>query len=65
MNAPNDNETFAMVQEATDFYKVRDLPEGRIEIHIIVPERFSALWLVKLSELRGTVAEVNDCDSRS
>jgi hypothetical protein len=45
---------FSMVQEACDTYEVNPLPDGRTEIKIIVPPRFAELWLVKLSELRGT-----------
>jgi hypothetical protein len=44
---------FSMVQEACDLYSVQTLPDGRTEIRIVVPRRFSDLWLAKLSELRA------------
>lgn len=55
---PNDHEPFSMVQEAVDSYSVTPLPDGRTEVRIVIPARFSGLWLVKLSELRATVAEL-------
>jgi hypothetical protein len=51
-------EPFSMVQEACDSYEARVLPDGRTEVRIVIPPRFADLWLVKLSDLRGTLAEV-------
>jgi hypothetical protein len=44
----DENEPFSMVQEAVDSYAATDLPDGRLEIRILIPRRFAALWLVKL-----------------
>jgi hypothetical protein len=54
----DDNGSFSMVHEAVDSYEARQLPDGRTEIRIVIPPRFADLWLVKLSELRGTNAEL-------
>ena len=56
--AVDDGELFSMVQEACDSYEARVLPDGRTEVRIVIPPRFADLWLVKLSDLRGTLAEV-------
>ena len=61
MADPDANEPFSMVQEAVSSYEVRSLPDGQIEVRIVIPQRFVNLWRVKLSELRGTVAEVDAC----
>src|SRR5687767_15575781 len=52
------NEPFSMVIEACDYYEARPLPDGRTEVRIVIPPRFADLWLCKLSELQGTLAEV-------
>ena len=52
--------SFSMVQEACDSYEVRSLADGCAEICLVIPPRFTHLWLVKLSELRFTVAEVEE-----
>ena len=54
------NEPFSMIQEACDMYEVRPLADGRTEVRIVIPPRFVALWLLKLSELRGTHAEAGE-----
>jgi hypothetical protein len=53
-------DAFSLVQEGCDSYDVRQLPDGRTEIRIVVPPRFINLWLMKLSELRATSAELRD-----
>jgi hypothetical protein len=59
MAGDNDEEIpFSMVQEAVDSYSVESLPDGRTAIQIVIPARFVNLWLVKLSELHGTRAEM-------
>jgi hypothetical protein len=58
------NEEFSMVQEAIDSYAARELPDGRLEIQIIVPRRFADLWLVKLSELRVTEADLDESQTK-
>jgi hypothetical protein len=57
---PDESEGFPMVGEACDSYETRLLPDGRTEIRIVIPKRFADLWLVKLSELRGTLAELRE-----
>jgi len=56
----DENEPFPMVGEAVDSYEARDLPDGRLEIRIVAPRRFASLWLVKLTELRGTLTEMRE-----
>lgn len=60
MDVSEANEPFQMVLEAVDSYRASDLPDGRLEIRIVVPRRFASLWLVKLNDLAGTMAEVDD-----
>lgn len=55
-------DAFSLVQEGCDLYEVRQQPDGRTEIRIVVPPRFAELWLVKLSELRGTLSELQKPD---
>ena len=47
-----------MVAEACDSYEARPLDDGRTEVRTVIPARFADLWLVKLNELRGTLAEL-------
>jgi hypothetical protein len=51
----DESESFSMVIEACDSYEARLLLDGRTEIRIVIPPRFADLWLIKLSELRGTL----------
>ena len=60
MDPSEANEPFQMVIEAVDSYSTSDLPDGRLEIRIVAPRRFANLWLVKLHDLLGTVAELED-----
>ena len=53
-----DRNEFSMVQEASDLYEIRTMPDGRTEIRIIVSQRFAELWMTKLSELRGSFEDV-------
>jgi hypothetical protein len=39
------SDEISMVRECVDLYNVTALPDGKTEITIIVPARFSALWL--------------------
>ncbi len=63
MNSAKDHEQFPLVREASDSYEARELPDGRLEIRIVIPRRFAKLWLVKLSELQETIAEANVLNS--
>jgi hypothetical protein len=49
---------YSLVQECTDSYETRDLPDGRMDVHIVVPRRFADLWLAKLSSLRTDDEEI-------
>jgi len=49
---------YSLVQECTDGYRVDRQPDGRVQIHIVVPARFAELWLLKLSELRTNEREI-------
>ena len=53
-----DDEPFSMLQEACDSFEASLLPDDRTKQRRILPPQFADLWLVKLSELRGTLAEV-------
>jgi hypothetical protein len=46
------------VQHACDSFGASLLPDALAELRIIISTQFADLWLVKLSELRGTLAEV-------
>ena len=58
MVGPSHSKPFLLVQEACDSYETRLLPDGRTEVRIVIPHRFADLWVVKLSGLLGTLAEV-------
>ena len=55
---PAEAKKYSMVQECTDSYRVTELDDGRTRVELVVPPRFRALWLTKLSELRTDDAEV-------
>lgn len=55
-----DEREVSMVQECVDSYDVKSHDDGKITITIEVPKRFADLWLVKLSELRTTDAEIGE-----
>ena len=54
----DDDEPFSMVIEACDSFEARPLDQGGVEVRIVIPARFADLWLIKLSGLRGTLAEL-------
>ena len=49
----------SMVEECCD-YQVEHRPDGGATIRIEVDPRFVTLWMVKLSELRTTLAEIEE-----
>jgi hypothetical protein len=51
-----------MVVECVDRYHVSERSDGRTEINIVVPERFSNLWKVRLSELTTTKDQIDEFD---
>jgi hypothetical protein len=53
------DEIFSLVQECTNKYSVHDLNEKEVEIRIRIPKKFRDLWLIKLSDLRTTLKEVD------
>lgn len=53
-------ERYSMVEECADSYRFHEQPDGSAEIVIRVPARFRDLWLVKLSELTTTDAEIRE-----
>ena len=55
-----DERQFPMIGELADKYHVEELPDGGAEIVIHVSPRFKDLWMVKLSELRATQAEIDE-----
>ena len=56
-------ETYSMVQECTDSYRVVEKGESGIEINIKIPKRFESLWMSKLSDLRTTMKEIEYFES--
>jgi hypothetical protein len=52
------NQATSLVGECTDSYIVTEHEDGRVIITIDIPERFSNLWLMKLSELKATNLEI-------
>ncbi len=53
-----------MVQECTDSYKAEEQKDGKLKVSILVPKRFSDLWLVKLSELKTTIEEIKEYEPK-
>ena len=53
-------ERFKMVDECTNSYSVDEQSDGGVIITIKVPKRFSDLWIIKLSELEASEAELED-----
>jgi len=51
-------ERYSMVQECTDRYQAQKSEAGDLQITIQVPRQFADLWLVKLSSLQTTDAEI-------
>lgn len=58
-------EKYSMVQECTDRYRAKRSEAGDLEISIQVPRRFADLWLVKLSALQTTDAEIAEYAPRT
>ena len=54
-------EEFSMVEECTSSYVASEHPDGSLTITIEIPARFAELWLVKISELKATIVEL-DCE---
>lgn len=54
------SEKFSMVQECTNKYLVQDLNQDEFEIFIRAPKKFQSLWMIKLSELRTTIQEIEE-----
>ena len=55
----NTDEPFSMIQEACESYRAVEQPDGRLIITIVADRRFANLWIVKLNELTGTLAEAD------
>ena len=49
-----------MVQECTDSYRAERQKDGSLLITMVIPKRFSYLWLRKLSDLRTTLKEIKE-----
>jgi hypothetical protein len=56
----NDQIEVSMIQECVHSYDVQPHSDGRITVTIEIPKRFADLWLVKLSELKATHAEISE-----
>jgi hypothetical protein len=52
------DEAYPMVGECTDLYEAVRQADGGVSIHISVPPRFADLWLMKLTQLTTTDAEI-------
>jgi hypothetical protein len=55
-----DRRQFPMVGECAEEYHVEELADGGAEIRIRVSPRFKDLWMVKLSELQASQAEIDE-----
>ena len=53
-------DSYKMIRELVDSYRLTWQEDGRAHISIAVPKRFQALWLVKLNELYATRAEIEE-----
>lgn len=53
---------YKLVQECVDQYRAKRDAHGNLDIRIRVPKRFASLWLLKLSELYATDAELEELD---
>lgn len=51
-------EQYKMIGETTDHYYTTFLDDGRLEISILIPERFIGLWINKLNDLYTTDEEI-------
>ena len=55
-----EEEKFSLVQECTDEYRVEKAENGTTKIIISIPEKYSNLWMHKLSELKTTMKEIKE-----
>ena len=53
----------SMVQECVSDYEAHESEDGSAVITIRVPKRFVNLWLVKLSNLRTTLREIEEFEN--
>ena len=60
MESAVSEEQYSMVQECADSYMVEDQPDGGAVITIKVPKRFKLLWMVRLTDLRTTMSEIDE-----
>ena len=51
-------EKYSLIGELTDHYYTNDLEDGRVEISILIPEKFKRLWIDKLNNLYTTNEEI-------
>ena len=51
-------EKYKMIGETTDMYRTNFLDDGRVEISILIPEKFKWLWISKLNDLYTTDDEI-------
>ena len=56
-------EPISMVQECVSQYYARKSPDGSVTITIRAPKRFANLWLVRLSNMRTTLREIQEFES--
>ena len=54
-------QTFSMIQECTDDYSVK-ADNSHVDIQIKIPKKYRSLWLIKLSELRTSEAEIRELE---
>ena len=55
---PENVEKYPMIGETTDRYFANFLEDGRLEISILIPEKFTGLWIDKLNDLYATDEEI-------
>ena len=48
----------SMVQECVSRFEMKQNDDGNKTITLTVPKRFTDLWLVRLSEMRTTLEEI-------
>jgi hypothetical protein len=55
------DELFSMVQECTNSYRfIRDYNERESKVEILIPKRFSDIWMSKLSDLQTSLREIEE-----
>lgn len=60
MTDANEQFDINMVQECVSSYVANRLEDGSVRITIDIPQRFSDLWLVKLSDLTTSSSQIRD-----